>query len=101
MDYKVIPTYTFKAELGRTLDYIANTLKSVQAAKDLMRDVQKVRDILANNPELKAPSTKTTLGNMGLREWLVCNYVIVYRIEDGVVYLEHIFHQSQDYERLA
>ena len=101
MAYDVVATRTFEREYDSIIGYHANVLKSPGAARRLMEDVAKVRVSLAENPLLSAVSRKSALEGLKLREKLVRNCVIVYKVDGDCVYLEHIFHQSQDFERLV
>ena len=83
------------------LEYIVQELKSPQAARTLNNAIKDARKALAENPLMHAVSRKPLLEHLELRERFVRNYVVVYRIEKQTVYLEHIFHQTQDYERLV
>ena len=101
MAYEIIYTETFEREYDEILQYLVMRLHTPQAAQALMTALDDTCSLLADNPELKALSSKPMLEELGFREWLVKNYVVVYRAEDDFLYLEHIFHQSQDFEMLV
>ena len=101
MAYEVVYTKTFEREYDSVLRYHVEHLCTPQAAQSLMTELDDACVLLAENPELKAISRKPMLEELDLREWPVKNYVIVYRAEGGRLYLEHIFHQSQDFELLV
>ena len=98
MAFRVVPTESFESEYSLIVDYIANILAAPKAAGDLISSLDRVRVELSDNPFLHAVSRKARLADLELRERLVRGYVVVYRIAEGTVYLEHIFHQSQDFE---
>ena len=99
MAYSVRATKTFEDEYDAVLGYVVEKLKAPQAARTLNEALKDARRALAENPLLHAVSRKPLLEHLELRERLVRNYVVVYRVEEQMVYLEHIFHQTQDYER--
>lgn len=101
MGYRIAATETFAHEYENVLDYLVDVLGSAQAATSLVDALDNVESILSEQPEINAISPKSALLVLDLREHFVKNYVLVYRIEDEVVYLEHLFHQSQDFGRLA
>lgn len=100
MAYRVVPTASFRAELDSVLAYLVEDLASPSAAKKLHKGILKARELLSESPEMKGVSTKVMLGEHDFRELLVRNYMVVYHFDGEAVYLEHLFHQSQDYERL-
>ena len=100
MTCRVIFTQTFETEYDRILAYQIEKLCSPQAAESLIEALDNACSLLAANPELAAVSTKPALESLELREWLVRNYVVVYRLDKNRIYLERIFHQSQDFEAL-
>lgn len=100
MAYKVVATTTFLREYRSIIDYHLGTLHAPQAARSLIEELDNMHSILASTPEVRAVSRKEALFNKQLREYLVRNYVVVYRIEDRGVYLVHMFHQLQNFEEL-
>ena len=100
MAYSVIPTETFESEYGSILGYIAETLGAPKAAGDLADALDCVRIEISENPFLYAVSRKPAMNGLELRERLMRGYVVVYRVSGDNVYLEHIFHQSQDFAAL-
>lgn len=101
MAYELMPTDTYERELGEIIEYHRDALQAESAARDPVGQLDDASSLIAEIPELKAVSTKPVLGMFGLREWYVKNYVLIYRIDGNVVYLEHLFHQSQDFEKLV
>lgn len=100
MGYKVVPTETFELEYRLVIEYIVNVFGAPKAAGDLVEELDHVRVELSENPFLYAVSRKPLMEKYVLRERLVRNYIVVYRVFGDNVYLEHIFHQSQDFEAL-
>lgn len=100
MEYRVVFTDSYHEELQAVVRYLVDASGSAASADRLLSAVDNMIDLLSVTPELKAVSAKSSLMEREMREWFTCNYVIVYRFDGEVVYLEHIFHQLQDYERL-
>lgn len=98
MPHRVVSTDTFVAQYESIILYLVDVLAAPQAAGKLLEAMDRMRDTLAEMPTIRAVSRKPSLEELGLREYLVRNYVVLYRVESNVVYLEHIFHTSQDYE---
>lgn len=101
MGYEVVWTDTYERELLEVIRYHIEVLKSPAAAKALLPEIENAIDLLAVSPGLKAVSSKRPFEALELREWYIKNYVLVYRSDDSRVYIEHLFHQSQDYERMV
>ena len=100
MTYKIVPAEPFEQEYDKIIRYLVEDLGSPDAARSLLNSMEEVRQSLADNPLLHAVSRKRIPESLELRECLVRNYVVVYRVANDVVFLEHIFHQRQDFENL-
>ncbi len=100
MGFKVVPTESFKHEYDSILHYLIEILDAPSSASQLVKAVEKMRIALEDNPKCRPISQKPILNRVELREYLAKNYVVVYRIENASVYLEHMFHQKQDFEKL-
>lgn len=100
MGYKIAATKTFSREYEDVLNYLIDVLGSKQSAKSLVDALENVESVLSEQPEINAISRKSALFEHDLREHFVKGYVLVYRIDDDTVYLEHLFHQSQDFGHL-
>lgn len=98
MVYDVRATSTFEQEYASAIRYLAEDLHSPAAADKLMSNMQAMRDVLALNPFVRAVSRKPLLEHLELREYIVKNYIVVYRVQEPDVFLEHFFHQRQDFE---
>lgn len=99
--YDVVATETFAAELENVFDYLTLPPHSNHTAKDFKESLDGAVSLLAEFPDLAAVSRKPLLRECGLREWYFGDYALVYRNEGGTIYLEHLFHQRQDYENLV
>lgn len=98
MGYKVVPTVSFELNYESILLYLVDILDAPSAASRLSEEIDSMFKCLSVTPEICAISTKPTLELLELREYFVRNYVVLYRIEGDTVYLEHMFHGSQNFE---
>ena len=101
MAYNLIITERAGEQLDNILNYLVNQLKSMQAAKHLLSQVEVVYDTLEDNPFLYPVSRDPFLKSRVYREAIVpkMNYKIVFEIEDDEVTILGIFHQLENYPR--
>ena len=83
------------------VSYLADVLKSPQAAKGFMDEFERQLDLLCESPDLFALSRMPELAARGYRPLLVNSYVALVAIEGDVARVAHVFHQTQDYARLV
>ena len=100
MACRIIPSQTFGKELDAVIEYLAVDLQSRAAASSLMQSLQKAWENLEAYPEMGPVSSRPGLMVLEMREYRVRDYVVIYRFDGERVFLEHIFHTLQDYERL-
>ncbi len=100
MAYEVVYEASFGRDLLGTVDYLAKDLASPQAAKKLVDAIDRAVSTLAATPHAHAISLKPIMQAHELRECLVRNYTIVYRVDDDsrIVRLHRLFHQTQQYD---
>lgn len=101
MAYEVVATETFGSELEGLFAYYSHPARSIATARAIKGQLDKAVKLLASFPGIAAVSRKPTLQRGGFREWYFGDYVLVYRVGEGTIYLEHLFHQHRDYERLV
>ena len=101
MAYSVI--FAREAEVSRDsiLEYLLNTLHNRGAALHFLDSLDNALSVLSASPELYALSKDPLLAKIGYRPCLFMNYVALYKFEDDVVKVAHIFHASQDYAKLV
>ena len=68
------------------------------SAGRLMTAMDNLIDLLSLTPSIKAVSTKPALERLRLREYPLLAYVVLYRVDGATVFLEHVFHERQNYE---
>ena len=100
-EYKVIITYSAKAQLAQILRYLRQDLKSEQAARSVKADMEDTKIRLSHiagslklcdNPRLRALGYRT----IHLKRH---QYFMLYKIiDDDVVRVDGIYHDLQDYE---
>lgn len=102
MDYEVILTHPAKVQLDHIVDYLLHELENTQAALSVIDDAETTRIRLS----LIAGSLKLcddpVLRDLGYRmiHFKHHRYFMLYRIEDSKVYVDAIYHDTQDYENL-
>ena len=103
MNYEVILTYLAKEQLSHAINYILCEFESEQAALSIINDAEDTKLRLSHaagslklcdDPKLRALGYRTI-------HFKHHKYFMLYRIEDGRVYVDGIYHDSQDYENIA
>ena len=101
MAYEAVILDEAKREFRGIVDYLCNVLESPQAAANFMDEFEHQVSVISDNPELFALSRLPELAARGYRTAHVNNYIMLYKVADDLVIIAHIFHQTQDYARLA
>lgn len=101
MAYKRVISDEAKREYTAIVEYLATILKSPQAAAGFMDAFDKQLSLISANPSMFALSRMPELAARGYRAAPVNNYVMLYKATDELIYIAHVFHQSQDYARLV
>ena len=100
MAYRAIILHEAQREYENIVEYLSDVLKSPQAAIHYIEEFAYQLDPVRSNPCIHALSRLPELAARGYRSMLVNSYIALYKVEDDVVVVAHIFHQSQDYARL-
>lgn len=98
MTYEIEESYAFECDVDDVLTYLIDQLKAPRAASQLLDELKNAFECLQENPFLHAVSRRPILHMYGCREYLVKNYVIVYKVEGSLVSLLGFYHQRQLYE---
>ena len=101
MGYTVNKSLRFECDYGDILAYLVDDLKSPRSALALINERDRVIDFLETTPFANSVSTKPTLAKNEYREMTVKSYVVVYRVQESIVHLVRMFHQTQRYERFV
>ena len=97
MACRVLFSESFDYELDAITQHLARKLGSYAAARKLVDGIESACGHISCFPEIAPISRKGGLAFEGLREYLIDDYVIVYRVEDECIFFEHLFHRLQDY----
>ena len=95
MAYKVKVTASAENDLDAIISYIVQELSNSQAAGYLPDEITKMYHMLTVNPMVFPVCSQPLLQRY--RKVTVMRYVIIYRIDDGTVYVERFFSQLEDY----
>lgn len=83
------------------VSYLLYRLNNRQAAGHFLDELDTLIDLLGRTPEMFPLSRDDYLAALGLHVAPCMKYVVLYRVSAAAVYVEHIFHGSQDYARLV
>ena len=99
MRYKlVVPGYV-DAQIDACIAYIAQTLRNPDAARSVLDDVAVVYERLEHLPEAFPLCRDTCLRAKEYRKVTLPhhNYLLIYRIEERIVYIVGFFHARKNY----
>jgi plasmid stabilization system protein ParE len=95
--YKIL--HGAKLELENIIEYLA-MVNGISAVASFLEEYEKQITLICENPAIYACSRMRELANLGYRVALIKNYLMLYSVCDGTVYVSHFFHQKQDYAHL-
>ena len=100
MIYKTVFTEQAEKMLDCIVNYLLNTLENVQAANHFLNETNNLIQRLEDNPYQFPVCKDTFLFKKGYREALInkMNYIIIFKIENELVYILGIFHQLENYK---
>ena len=90
-----------RAEIDATLAYLLEAADGPRAADRFLDELVRQIERACDNPTMFALSRMPELAVLGYRSMLVGDYVILYFVRDGLVFIAHLFHQRQDYASLV
>ena len=98
--FKVIISPQALSQLQDYISYIQFTLLNEQAAKNVWEDALETRDVLSETAGSLKLCENSTLNKLGYRKinFIHHRYVMLYRVEGDVAYVDAIYHQLQDFE---
>ena len=100
MDYEVILTIPAKAQLDHIIEYVLSKYENTQAALSIMDDAEETKYRLSHVAGGLKLCEEPRLRSLGYRtiHFKRHRYFMLYRIQDGMVYVDAIYHDLQDYE---
>lgn len=100
MAYEVQILEDAQKEYLSIIEYLIKVLQSPQAATSFMNEFDQQIERIASNPEIFAISKMPELAARGYHTAFINRYVMLYKTVGHIIYIAHIFHQTQDYARL-
>lgn len=100
MGYKVVVTSDAENDLDQFIQYLLFKKKNFQAAQNVLNDFEATKKSLAQVAESLKLCENPRLQMLGYRRinFLSHRYFMLCRIEEGIVFIDNIFHELQDYE---
>ncbi|MBQ5917815.1 MAG: type II toxin-antitoxin system RelE/ParE family toxin [Lachnospiraceae bacterium] len=100
MDYRIVVTKDAEEDLDKFIQYLVYEKGSLQAAQNVLDDFDATIESLKYVAGSLKVCNNPRLSKLGYRRinFLNHRYFIMYRIIDGVVFVDNIFHELQDYE---
>ena len=100
MDYKVVVAADSEKDSKQYIRYLLVVRRSEQAAKNVLDDFEATIQSLKSVAGSLKPCDNPRLKKLGYRRinFLSHRYFMMYRIVENMVFIDHIFHELQDYE---
>jgi 5-deoxy-D-glucuronate isomerase len=102
VSYRVIVSPRALAQLDDYIAYVHYTLLNPIAAKSILNDAKKTREMLSKVAGSLKLCDHPTLHKLGYRaiKFEKHDYAMLYRTEGKTAYVDGIYHLMQDYENL-
>ena len=100
MHYKVVVIAEAEEDLNRFIQYLLFAKQNKHAAKNVLDDFEKTVEKLKHAAGSLKLCDNPRLESLGYHRinFQKHRYFMLYRIENGVVFVDDIFHELQDYE---
>lgn len=100
MNYKINITSIAEQDIDSIVFYLLEHLKNKQATRKFLNDIDDAKNLLKSAAESFQLCTNNNLRSLGYRKFYLksSKYFILYRVEENEVFIDDVFHQSQDYE---
>ena len=82
-----------ESDLTEIWAYFVEQSGSVEIAEEFLGRIQRAIEIICNHPRLGSPRPDL---DTGLRSFPVGNYLIIYRITSGDVWVDRVLHGKRD-----
>ena len=83
------------------VSFLIESLGSINAAGQFIDDLNRIVKKLSEYPAMFPISRMPELAEKGYRSASFGCYIVLYTFADQAVFIEHIFHQRQDYAYLT
>ena len=102
MGYSIVVSEYAEANFRNYLDYVTYNLENFQAALSILRDYDDAIERLLVVADGSKLVEDEALAKMGYRTLHLKRHrlFLVYRISEGTIYVDAIFHSLQDYENI-
>lgn len=97
MPAKLVITADAALELVSIVDYIKEDLGTPATADSFVSEFRRIARLVCSFPESKPLCPDPYLHSHGYRSFQVKGYIALYLHSEDIVYVDHVFHQSQDY----
>lgn len=91
----------YHGELASIVVYTKEDLGTPAAADSFVSKFRRVAHLICSFPESIPLCPDPYLGSRGYRSFRVKGCIALYLRSEDVVYVDHVFHQSQDYTALV
>lgn len=102
MGYKIVITPDAEQDLDGFVKYLLFEKKSRKAARNILDDFEATKNSLLQVAESLKLCENPKLKKHGYRRinFLSHRYFMLYRVVDNIIFIDNIFHELQDYEKL-
>ena len=99
MAYELIVTERADELLDNLVFHLLYNLENEKAAVHLINEVSKIYDRIQDNPFQFPMCRDEYLNNKKYREAMArdMNYIVIFKIDNDIVYIMGIFHELEDY----
>ena len=101
MAYRAVVMATAEEDLSSAVSYASRISERPGAVDALLDAFDSMLDRLETFPFLYPESDNPRLSKDGYRKAAFGNYLALYKVEEDLVKVAHIFHQRQNYAKLV
>lgn len=97
MPARLVITAGAALELVSIVDYIKEDLETPATADSFVSEFRRIARLVCSSPESKPLCPDPYLSSRGYRSLQAKGHIALYLYSDGIVYVDRVFHRSQDY----
>jgi toxin ParE1/3/4 len=97
MAYEVRVSQSAERDLNEILQYITDSLFEPAAAGRFLKSIEECYNQLRSNPFVYALSSDNRLQSEGYRKVVIGKYLLMFTVEEKVVFIHRIFYGARDY----